>query len=53
MNPDEENFEISKVNNKIFRHIKKSHEKLNEEPTKNKMVEDTKRLNKMVKQLCI
>ena len=34
INPDEENFKISKVNNKIFRHIKKSDKRLSEESTK-------------------
>ena len=29
INPDQENFNISKVNNKIFRHIKESNKKLN------------------------
>ena len=29
INPDEENFSISKVNNKIFRHIEKVNEILN------------------------
>ena len=29
INPDEENFSISKVNNKIFRHTKESNKKLN------------------------
>ena len=53
INPDEENLNISKVKNKTFRHIKKSLKKSSEEPTKDKMVEDTERLNKMVKQLCV
>ena len=53
INPDEENFNISKVKNKIFRHIKKSLKKLSEKSTKDKVVEDTEKLNKMVKQLCV
>ena len=53
INPDEEKFNISKVKNKIFRHIKKPHKKLSEESTKDKMVEDTEKLNKMVKKLCV
>ena len=38
INSDEENFKISKVNNKIFRHIKKSHKKLTEDSSKNSCV---------------
>ena len=34
INPDEENFNISNVNNRIFRSIKKSPKKLSEESTK-------------------
>ena len=38
INPDEENFNMSKCNNKIFRHIKKSVKGL----TKNEIVDETK-----------
>ena len=41
MNPDKENYNISKPKNNIFRHIK------------NKMINDAEKLTKMVKQLCI
>ena len=47
INPDEENFKISKVSNKIFRHIKKSHKKSTEESTKKYLIEDSEKLNKM------
>ena len=41
INPDKEHFNISKAKNKIFRHMK------------NKMINDPKKITKMVKQLCI
>ena len=41
INPDKENFNISKAKNKIFRHIK------------TEMINDAEKLTKMVKQLCI
>ena len=34
INPDEENFNISKAKDEIFRHIKESNKKLTEESTK-------------------
>ena len=47
INPDEENFNISKAKNKIFRHIKK----LTEELTKNKMINHSKKVTKMLTSL--
>ena len=41
INPDKENFNISKAKNKIFRHIK------------NKMINDAEKFTKMIKQLSI
>ena len=49
INPDEENFKISKVNNRISRHIKR----LTKESTQNKMINDVEKIPKIVKQLCI
>ena len=51
INPDEENFNISKVNNKIFRNITKLLKKLSEESTKNTIVEDLEKTTRIVKQL--
>ena len=53
INPDKENVNISKVNNKIFRSIKKSIKKLSEESTKNTIVEDLEKTARIVKQLRI
>ena len=40
INPDEENFNIFKARNKIFRHIKEENKKL----TKNKLINDAEKL---------
>ena len=53
INPDRDSFNISKAQNKIFRHIKKSYKERNEKSTKNKIVEDVEKMTKMVKQLCV
>ena len=53
INPDEENFNISKVNNKIFRSITKLLKKLSEESTKNTIVVDLEKTTRIVKQLRI
>ena len=49
INPDEENVNISRAKSKIFRYIKKSIRGL----TKNEMIDDTEKLTKMTKQLCV
>ena len=49
INPDKENFNIFKAQNKIFRHIKKS----DKESTKKSLMDDAEKLAKMVKQLCV
>ena len=41
------------LKHKITRHMKKTGNKLNEELTKNKIVEDSEKLNKMVKGLYV
>ena len=53
INHDEENFNISKFNSKIFTSIKNSLKKLSEESTKNTTVEDLEKTTKIVKQLRI
>ena len=49
INPDKENFKMSRVKNRIFRHIKKSMK----ESTKNEIVDDAEKVPKMVKKLCV
>ena len=49
INPDKENFNILKAQNKVFRHIKKSDKK----STKKSLIDDAEKLTKMVKQWCV
>ena len=53
INPDKENFDIFDEISKIQTFSYDSGRKLAEESTKNKMIEDTEKLNKMIKQLCV
>ena len=53
INPDEENFDIDDEIGEIQDFIYESGLKLAKQSTKKSLIEDTERLNKMVKQLCV
>ena len=53
INPDIENFDIFDEIGKIQRFISNSNKKLTEESIKKSLIDDTEKLTRMVKQLCV
>ena len=53
INPDIENFDIFDEIGKIQRFISNSNKKLPEESIKKSLIDDTEKLTRMVKQLCV
>ena len=53
INPDRENFDIFDEIGKIQKFISNSNKKLNEESTTKSLINDTEKLTRMVKQLCV
>ena len=53
INPDRESFDIFDEIGKIQRFISNSNKKLTEESTTKSLINDTEKLTRMVKQLCV